>query len=392
MQIPQRVRSIELPQFDVLNDIAAAWRAKGADVITLGQGLPGFDPPDVAVDALRAALDDRSSHIYSADAGTPEIRTALCRSLAPLGAAVDPEREVIITAGGNQALQLALTTLIDPGDEVVLLSPFFLNHQMAVQSVGAVPVEAPVPVSRGFVPSWADVEPHLTPRTRAVVMVTPSNPTGAVTPPAEVERMVAECAARNIVLFVDETYLRFVYEGDAATALASPDWRRAVVVIGSFSKQFAITGWRCGYLIANAEVITEAMKIQDVMVICAPVPVQRAVAAILQQEPDYARRWLPELQRRRDLLLERLAAVSGVVPIKPAGAFFVMARIEGIRDSRACALDMIERQQVVTVPGAFFGSAGEGFLRISYGAASVDRLMTACARMAEFLSTARAAR
>ena len=119
MRIPQRVRDIELPQFDLLNDLAAKWRARGADVISLGQGVPGFDPPPDAVAALRAALDDRAVHVYSTDAGLPELRRALAASLAPLGGQVDDEEEIIITAGGNQAFQLALTTLIDPGDEVV---------------------------------------------------------------------------------------------------------------------------------------------------------------------------------------------------------------------------------------------------------------------------------
>ena len=389
MKIPQRVRAIELPQFDVLNDIANRWRANGADVITLGQGLPGFDPPAIAVDALRMAVDDGSSHIYSSDAGTPELRSAIAESLAPLGASVRADSEIIVTAGGNQALQLALTTLIDPGDEVVLVSPFFLNHEMAVRSVGAIPVEAPVPASRAFVPSWDDVVPHLTAHTRAVVLVTPSNPTGAVTPPEEVQRFIRECAHRDIVLFVDETYLRFVYDGLPATALAAADWRDTVVIVGSFSKQFAITGWRCGYLIANAEVIAEAMKIQDVMVICAPVPVQRAVAAVLEREPDYPRRWLPELRQRRDLLVDRLAALPGVTPVRPSGAFFVMARFDGMQDSRAGALDLIDRQQVVTIPGGFFGRAGEGYLRLSYGAASMERLETACTRVAEFLAVRR---
>jgi aspartate/methionine/tyrosine aminotransferase len=385
VQIPQRVRNIELPQFDVLNDIAAAWRGKGADVITLGQGLPGFEPPPVAVDALRAAVDDGWSHIYSADAGLLELRTALTESLVPLGAHVDPGHEVIITAGGNQALQLALTTLIDPGDEVILLSPFFLNHQMALQSVGAVPVEAPVPATRGFVPSWDDVAPYVSPRTRGVILVTPSNPTGAVTPADEVARLIEECAARDLVLFVDETYLRFVYDTAPATALASHHWRDTVVIVGSFSKQFAITGWRCGYLIANADVIAEAIKIQDVMLICAPVPVQRAVAAILEHEPDYARRWLPELRRRRDLLVRELSAITGVEPVQPGGAFFVMARVQGMDDSRTGALDLIEQRQVVTVPGAFFGKSGEGYLRISFGSATEERLSAACARLAEFV-------
>jgi aspartate/methionine/tyrosine aminotransferase len=384
VKIPQRVRDIELPQFDLLNDVAARWRQKGADVITLGQGLPGFDPPRVAVDALRAAVDDGSSHIYSADAGIPELRRALTRSLLPLGAAVDPEAEVIVTAGGNQALQLALTTLIEPGDEVVLVSPFFLNHEMAIRSVGGIPVEAPVPASRSFEPAWEDLSPHLSPSTRAVILVTPSNPTGAITPPDALDRIVTECAARNVIVFVDETYLRFAYDEEPVTALSLARWRDNVVIIGSFSKQFAITGWRCGYLVASGEVIAQALKIQDVMVICAPVPVQRGVAAILEAEPDYPRRWLPELRARRDTLVDALSAVPGVTPIKPSGAFFVMARFAGMRDSRKAAMDLIEQQQVVTIPGAFFGAAAEGYLRISYGAASQDRLREAVRRMTVF--------
>jgi aspartate/methionine/tyrosine aminotransferase len=384
VKIPKRVRDIELPQFDLLNEVAARWREKGADVITLGQGLPGFGPPRVAVDALRAAVDDGASHIYSADAGVPELRGALTRSLRPLGATVDPDAEVIITAGGNQALQLALTTLIDPGDEVVLASPFFLNHEMAIRSVGGVPIEAAVPATRGFVPDWDDLLPHLSAHTRAVLLVSPSNPTGAIIPRESLERIVTECAARDVLVFVDETYLRFAYDTEPVTALALPRWRDNVVVIGSFSKQFAITGWRCGYLAASEEVIAQALKIQDVMVICAPVPVQRAVAAILDAEPDYARRWLPELRARRDTLVDALASVPGVTPIKPSGAFFVMARFDGMRDSRRAAMELIEQQHVVTIPGAFFGTAAEGYLRISYGAAAQDRLREAVGRIALF--------
>jgi aspartate/methionine/tyrosine aminotransferase len=386
MRIPRRVRDIELPQFDLLNDLADRWQARGSDVIRLGQALPGFAPPAVAVAAMRSALDEPSSHIYSSDAGIPELRQALAASLAPLGADVDPDREIIITAGGNQAFQLALTTLIDPGDEVILVSPYFLNHEMAVRSVSAVPVEAPVPAAHAFVPSWDDIAPHLTTRTAAVVLVSPSNPTGAVVGVSELQRIVRECAARAVVVFVDETYLRFSYDSPAATAAALDQWRDNVVVVGSFSKAFAITGWRCGYLIANATVIAEAMKIQDCMVICAPVPVQRAVAAVLAQEPDYPSRWLPELRARRDILLDALDAVNGVTAVRPAGGFFVMARLAGVTDSRAAAMMLVDQQQVVTIPGRFFGVAGEGYLRVSYGAATADRLREASGRIAMFLS------
>jgi aspartate/methionine/tyrosine aminotransferase len=388
MRIPQRVRDIELPQFDLLNNIAASWRARGADVITLGQALPGFPPPPIALEALRSALDDPATQIYSSDAGIPELRRGLAEWLAALNGSVDPENEVIITAGANQAFQLALTTLIDPGDEVVLVSPYFLNHEMAVRSVAAVPVEAPTDALRSFQPTWDDIAPHITGRTAAVVLVSPSNPTGAVASPNELERIVAECAARNLFVLVDETYLRFHYDGSPATAVALDVWRENVVVVGSFSKAFAITGWRCGYLLANATVTAEAMKVQDCMVICASVPVQRAVAAVLQHDPEYPTQWVAELRRRRDFLTDTLRMIPGVEPVKPAGGFFVMARFDGITDSRSAALALIDKQQVVTIPGAFFGRAGEGYLRISYGAATRDRLETACGRIAEFLAAA----
>jgi aminotransferase len=245
-----------------------------------------------------------------------------------------------------------------------------------------------VPSSRAFVPVWEDLSPHLSGNTRAVILVTPSNPTGAITPRPELDRIVTECAERDVMVFVDETYLRFAYDGEPMTALSLPRWRDNVVIIGSFSKQFAITGWRCGYLAADGAVIAQALKIQDVMVICAPVPVQRAVAAVLEAEPDYCQRWLPELRARRDALMAALSAIPGVTPVRPSGAFFVMARFEGMGDSRQAAMDLIDQQQVVTIPGGFFGRAAEGYLRLSYGAASEDRLREAAARIALFQHTA----
>ena len=385
MRIPERIRAIELPQFDLLNDVAARWRARGADVIALGQALPGFAPPPLAVATLRAVLDDPSSHVYSSDAGTIELRTALAQTLATLGARVEAEREIIITAGGNQAFQLALTTLVDHGDEVLLPAPYFLNHEMAVRSVGAVPIEVPTAAARGFVATWADVAPHVTPRTRAVVLVTPSNPTGAVIPPDDLATIVRESAARDILTIVDETYLQFVYDNAPWTAASLPLWQENVVVAGSFSKAFAITGWRCGYLIANADAIGEALKIQDCMLICAPVPVQRAIAAVLEREPDYPARWLPELKERRDLLVSELSQIPRLHAVRPSGGFFVMVKVEGASDSRALAMQLIEQQQVVTIPGRFFGESGEGYLRLSYGAAPLERLREACRRLAVFV-------
>jgi aspartate/methionine/tyrosine aminotransferase len=384
LRVPERVRAIELPQFDVLNEVAGRWRARGADVISLGQALPGFAPPGVAVEALRRALDDPGAHVYSSDAGTPELRAALARVLADDGGRVDPDREIIITAGGNQAFQLAMTTLVAPGDEVILAAPYFLNHEMAIRSVGAIPIEAPASAESAFEPRWEDIAPYVTIRTRAVVLVTPGNPTGAVIARAELSRIVEECATRDVLVVVDETYLRFVYDRDPFTAAALDGWTENVVVVGSFSKSFAITGWRCGYLLAHHDAIAEAMKIQDCMVICAPVPVQQAVTAILDSDPRYPQRWLPELRERRDFLVGSLHSIDGLKPVAPAGGFFVMVNVDGCTDSCATAMALIEAQQVVTIPGRFFGESGEGYLRLSYGAATRARLQQAVDRLRAF--------
>jgi aspartate/methionine/tyrosine aminotransferase len=383
LRLPQRVLEIELPQFDVLNERAAHWRAKGADVINLGQAIPGFPPPPSAIDALRQSIDQADSHVYSADAGLSELRSALADSLKmATGASVDPETEIIVTAGGNQAFQLAITTLLEPGDEVVLAAPYFLNHEMAVRSVGAIAVEAPGRAETGFVPTWDELEPFITNRTRAMVLVSPSNPTGAIIPAAELRRIVDRSAERGLVVFVDETYLQFVFDGPPQSASALPDWRESVVVVGSFSKAFAITGWRCGYLIAAPTVIQHALKIQDCMVICAPVPIQKAVAAALRHEPDYPRQRLDEFRQRRDVLLSTLATIPRIQAVRPGGGFFMMVGVHGVTNSEHFAGELIDSQHLVTIPGRFFGKCGEGFLRLSFGAVDATRLREACHRLA----------
>ena len=287
--IPARVRSISLPPFDVLNTKAANLRAAGHDVITLGQGVPGFGPPAAAIDAARRALASPATHLYCADAGLSSLRSVLCDRLREHHGIDATADDVIVTAGGNQAFMLAATTLLDPGDEVILSTPYFVNHEMALRAIGAVPVEACVYEAQGFRTRWMDIEPHITSRTRAVVLCTPSNPTGAVIAADDLTKIVLELRARGIVVLCDETYMHFVYDAavtdqarsagraggaNAAGAgiLVSPSaaaiegWRDNVVVLGTFSKSFGMTGWRLGYLLAGAAVCAQAIKIQDAMI------------------------------------------------------------------------------------------------------------------------------
>lgn len=388
IRIPKRVEQMSPPQIDVVKTRIAYWRARGENVIGLGQAVPGFPPPPVALERARAALANPETHVYSADAGLLELRRALCRRLREsFQVHADPESEVIITAGANQAFMLALFTLLEPGDEVLLPSPFFMNHKMAVESLGAIPVEAPLRPENGFTLELEAVEPYLSRRTRAAVVVSPSNPTGAVVEPSELRRLAEGLAGRGIAVIGDETYMHFVYDGARHASLAAfADLRQNLLVVGSLSKSFAMTGWRIGFLIAAPRVIEQALKLQDTMVICAPVIGQYAALAAVQEAWDYARSFLPEFDARRRYLEGRLRSIPVLQWEPTRGGFFALARVRGCTDAQALSMELLDRAHVATIPGHLFGQAGQGCLRISYGAVDMPALEQACDRLARFFA------
>jgi len=389
-RVAARAASLILPPFDVLNQKAAALKAAGHDVISLGQAIPGFGPPEVALDAARRALGDPTTHRYSADAGLVTLREALCENLTSHRRIDVRPDDVVVTAGGNQAFMLAASTLIDPGHEVVLTSPYFVNHEMAIRALGGVPIEAPLSESDGFRPRWESIEPHLTSQTRAVVMCSPSNPTGAVATTDDVTRIVRELSSRDIVLFSDETYFHFFDEAgrlaDPSSAASVDGWRESVVVIGTFSKSFGMTGWRVGYMLADRSVCEQALKIQDAMIICAPVISQIAAEAAVRGDWNYPYRFHEQLMERRAALRQGIARIRALHWTPTSGGFFAFVRVSGCDDSLTLAADILERAHVITIPGAAFGRAGEGFLRLSYGAATATALAEACERLGNYFS------
>jgi aspartate/methionine/tyrosine aminotransferase len=385
-QVSARARSLVFPPFDILNQKAAALRQAGHRVISLGQAVPGFPPPPAALDAAHRALADPSIHRYSADAGLLSLREALCDRLREhLQVAAMPD-EVIVTAGGNQAFMLAALAVLDPGDEVILAAPYFVNHEMAMRTAGAVPIEAPVREDSGFRTQWSDIEPHLTSRTRAVVLCTPSNPTGAVIPRDQLERIARELSDRGITLICDETYMHFVFDGVHSSAGSIAGWQENVIIVGTFSKSFAMTGWRVGFLIANRQVCAEAIKIQDAMIICAPVISQKAVEAAIRDDWNYITRFHDELRHRRSALKNALGRIPALHWEPTGGGFFAFVRIPDVYESNAAASAILDRSSVVTIPGSSFGGCGDRFLRLSYGAVSIEELVEGCARLGEFFN------
>ena len=379
-----RIRNIELPPFDPLNRRAAELRAAGHTVISLGQAVPFFPPPDPALRAARAALETLDVNRYATDPGVPSLRAALAERLSEVAGNPIDRDDLVITAGANHGFTLALTTLVDPGDEVILPAPYFTNHQMAICALGATPIEAPVADRATFNVRWADIEPHLTERTKAVVLCNSSNPTGAPVGAADGIEIVRQAATRGVVVFSDETYMHFVYEGAHWSAAAAPGWRQNVVVVGSFSKSFGMMGWRVGYVLADAAVCEQAVKVQDAMIICAPVISQIAAEAAVRESWSYPISFHDELRQRRHTLEDGLASIPGVEWAPTRGGLFAFARIAGCTDSTRLSNEVIERAHVVTIPGSAFGSSGEGFLRLSYGYANATDLAEAIERLRRF--------
>ena len=375
---------------EVLNAHAARLSREGAHVISLGQGVPGFPAAPQAIEAVRQALKEPETHIYSPDAGLLSLRKALGAALAEWnGIEVDPEEEIIITAGANQAFMLAVVTLLEPGDRILLSSPFYFNHEMAVRAMGGVPVEVPLSAETGFQLQMEDLEAHLSSHPRAMVMISPNNPTGAVYDPGELKRIGRELASRGIAVITDETYQHFVYEGAEHFSLASvPEIRSQLITIGSFSKSFSLTGWRVGYLVAQPTFIQEALKVQDAMLVCAPVISQKAALGGLQ-EPGHTLSHRREiLDQRRRLLIERLAEIPQLTWHPTRGAYFAFVRAEGCTDSVELARDILDTVHVVTVPGSVFGRSAEGYLRLSYGSVEPADLDEACSRLSRYFAAA----
>ena len=383
MRIPSRVLDIELPPFDPLNVRAAALRAEGHRVISLGQALPFFPPPSSAIRAAEAAVLAPDVHTYTTDPGRPKLRQLLAARLGEFGITCGFE-DLVITAGANHAFATALTTLVNPGDEVVLPAPYFTNHHMQVCASGAVAIEAPLADQRTYCLTWDDIAPALTSKTRAVVLCNPSNPTGAPVAAAQGERIVRELAERGIFAISDETYMHFVYDGDHWSAASLSDWRRNVVVIGTFSKSFAMMGWRVGFLLADRAICEQATKIQDAMIICAPTISQMVAEAAVRDDWSYARQFHREFIRRRQLVAERLASISKLSWSPTGGGFFAFTRVEGCTDSRTLAEHLLDEAHVVTIPGAAFGHSGEGCLRLSFGSVSGDDLVEGLNRLEKF--------
>jgi aspartate/methionine/tyrosine aminotransferase len=378
-------RAQAINPFVVMDIVARAkeLEAQGRDIVHLEIGDPDFPTPAVIARACEKAIEDGSTH-YTQSLGLPDLRVAVAEHYRQAyDVPVSPEN-IVVTQGTSPAMLLLFGALLDPGDEVIMPDPCYPAYPNYVAFLGGVPRTIPVRADRGFRYDIDAVRAAIGPKTRAIMINSPSNPTGAVYPPADLAALAKLAEETGVYVASDEIYHGLSFEGPDHSILQYTDH---AFVLNGFSKAYAMTGWRLGYLIAPREFVRPAEKIQQNFFLAANAFVQQAGVVALTQAQGAVAEMRERYDERRRYLVPELRRIGLGIECEPAGAFYVFADAScwadepGTRaDSLALAYQLIEEAGVAVAPGIDFGPGGEGFLRFSY-ATSLERLQEAVARL-----------
>jgi aspartate/methionine/tyrosine aminotransferase len=374
----RRLAAVQAPVIPIVG----RWTAETPGAISLGQGVVSYGPPEEAVEAARRFGSTLSDHRYGPVEGLPELVRAIEAKLErENGIRVRPVSRVLVTAGGNQAFMNAVLAVTDPGDEILLPTPFYFNHEMAIVMAGARAVG--VPTSCNYQLDLQAIEGAITPRTRAVVTVSPNNPTGAVYP-ADTLRMVnALCRERGVFHIHDEAYEYFIYGGARHFSPGSAEGSAShTISLFSLSKAYGMASWRVGYMVVPEALFEAVNKIQDTVLICPPTVSQHAALAALEVGRTYASRHLDRLDATRRSIRETLSQPGVPCDVPPAdGAFYYLVRVHSALDPMTLCERLIRQHQVAAIPGSAFADPAACSIRISYGALDADSMTEGMRRL-----------
>ena len=374
---------------------AKALKAAGRPVIGFGAGEPDFPTPDYIVEAAVAAAKDPVNHKYSPAKGLPALREAIAaKTLRDSGYEVSPD-DIIVTNGGKQAVYEAFAALVDPGDEVILPAPYWVTYPECVRLAGGIPVEVFAGAEQGYKVTVEQLEAVRTPRTKVLLVCSPSNPTGAVYTPDELTAIGQWALEHGIWVITDEIYEHLLYDGAQAAHIVQlvPELAEQTVVLNGVAKTYAMTGWRVGWLIGPSDVVKAATNLQSHLSSNVANVSQRAALAAVAGDLTAVERMREAFDRRRRLMVELLSGIEGLTVPTPQGAFYAYPSIEGligktlrgtvIDSSITLASTILDEADVALVPGEAFGRSG--FLRLSY-ATSDDAIREGIGRVASLLA------
>ncbi len=372
---------------------AGALAAQGRDIVNLGIGQPDFSTPGHIVEAAVKALRD-GQHGYTPATGIQPLREAVAADIhRRFSLEIDPGR-VVIVPGGKVTMFSAILMLGEPGAEILYPDPGFPIYRSMIEFTGAKPVPVPIREENGFAFSAEETLALITPATRLIILNSPANPTGGVTPKAEIDKLVAGLERHpQVVILSDEIYDQFLFDGEAhTTLLAYPEIRDRLILLNGWSKTYAMTGWRLGWSLWPEGLFEAMRKLAVNAWSCVNAPAQFAAIAALTGPQDCVTQMLAEFDRRRHLVVEGLNALEGVSCAVPKGAFYAFPNIKGTgwTSAKKLASSLLDEAGVATIGGPDFGVYGEGYIRLSY-ANSAENISRALERMDRFLKEARAA-
>ncbi len=358
------------------------------DVVSLGVGEPDFDTPWHIRDEGIYSLE-KGRTFYTSNSGLMELRNEINAYIRRTqGISYDTKKEIIITVGGSEAIDLALRAMINPGDEVIIPQPSYVSYEPCAILADAVPVIIPLKAENEFRLTAAELENAITDKTKIVVLPFPNNPTGAIMEKSDLEAVAEVIIKHDLYVISDEIYAELTYSGKHVSIAALPGMQERTILINGFSKAYAMTGWRLGYCCAPEVIATQMLKIHQFAIMCAPTTSQyAAIEALKNGDEDVAIMRESYNQRRRFLL--NAFKEMGLECFEPFGAFYVFPCIKEFgMSSDDFAMKLLQEKKIAVVPGTAFGDSGEGFLRISY-AYSIEKLKYAMEKLSEFITDLR---
>lgn len=354
------------------------------EVISLGVGEPDFPTPKVIRDAAIASINNEETY-YTSNWGSPEMREAVSVYLKErYGLTYSPTNEILVTVGTSEAVDLALRSLVDPGDEVLIPEPCYVSYEPNVRLVGGVPAYIRTRSENKFKLMAKDLEAAITSKSRVLIMPYPSNPTGAIMTEEEMAGIAELVKKHNLFVISDELYSELTYGRKHCSFATLPGMHERTYVVNGFSKSFAMTGWRVGFLCGPGELLTQTVKIHQYTMLCAPIMAQRAATAALREGIPEMEKMIGIYDQRRRYLIDRLNAM-GLDCFEPEGAFYAFPSIRRTgMASEEFADQLLQEKLVAVVPGSGFGPGGEGFLRLCY-AYSIEEIQEALDRIEDFV-------
>jgi len=386
LRLSERVQGIGFSKIREMMSKVEEAKRKGIEITDLSIGRPDFDTPDHIKQAAMKAIAEGKVH-YTTSAGTLELREDICRRYQEdFGMPIDPA-DIIVTVGAAEAIFIGLLSVLNPGDEVLVPEPMYVYYPGYAAMGGAKCVPVPLKEENQFRLKAEEVEKYITPKTKAIIINSPHNPTGQAFLREDLEPMADLARRHNLLVVEDDIYTGMLYDGVEHFPIAqAPGMRERTLIISSFSKTYAMDGWRIGYLISPREVVPQALKLQQHIVSCPNTFVQTGARAALTGSQDCVRRMTAEFDRRRKRLMSLLDSM-GIPHVRPRGAFYIFPSIKkfGLSSSQFAEF-LLEKARTAVVPGNAFGPLGEGYVRISY-CAPVEEIEMGMERVRSALAT-----